>query len=235
MKIITNVYTNDVVYLIFFVYVIPPFTLSLADDATTTTDTTVPVFPSSSSSSSSLPSTAAAITTMNNGEPMDENEDTYDDMLTNIFTLLQVNNPALMDRGRKKVQPPHVSRVGTTRTAWTNFNDICIALDRAPEHVNSFFLAELGTTGAIDGSHNLLLKGRFQPKYIESLLRKYTVEYVICQMCRCPETELTRDPISRLYFMNCKACGSTRSVAPIKAGFHATARGERRKAREATG
>jgi translation initiation factor 2 subunit 2 len=40
---------------------------------------------------------------------------------------------------------------------------------------------------------------------------------------------------SRLYFMGCKACGSTRSVAPIKAGFHATARGERKKAREAMG
>jgi translation initiation factor 2 subunit 2 len=44
-------------------------------------------------------------------------------------------------------------------------------------------------------------------------------------------TELTRDNISRLYFMNCKACGSARSVAAIKAGFHATAKGERKKAR----
>jgi hypothetical protein len=35
--------------------------------------------------------------------------------------------------------------------------------------------------------------------------------------------------------MNCKACGSTRSVAPIKAGFHATTKGERKKAREAQG
>ena len=54
-------------------------------------------------------------------------------------------------------------------------------------------------------------------------------------MCKSLETELTRDPISRLYFSLCKACGSQRSVAPIKAGFHATSKGERRKARNAEG
>lgn len=58
-------------------------------------------------------------------------------------------------------------------------------------------------------------------------------EYVLCQMCRSLETELARDQMSRLYFMTCKACGSSRSVAPIKAGYHATGKGERRKAREA--
>ena len=37
----------------------------------------------------------------------------------------------------------------------------------------SFFLVELDTTGAIDGSDRLLLRGRFPPKVIESGLRKY--------------------------------------------------------------
>jgi hypothetical protein len=39
--------------------------------------------------------------------------------------------------------------------------------------VLSFFLVELDTTGAIDGSDRLLLRGRFPPKVIESGLRKY--------------------------------------------------------------
>ena len=52
-------------------------------------------------------------------------------------------------------------------------------------------------------------------------------------MCRNTETDLRRDNVSRLFFMDCKACGSSRSVAPIKAGFHATSKGERRKARDA--
>ena len=37
----------------------------------------------------------------------------------------------------------------------------------------AFFLAELGTTGSIDGSDRLLVRGKYLPKYIESLLRKY--------------------------------------------------------------
>jgi translation initiation factor 2 subunit 2 len=106
-------------------------------------------------------------------------------------------------------------------------------MKRDTSHVLNFFLAELGTTGSIDGSDRLLVRGKYQPKYVESLLRKYIKEYVVCAMCHSLNTDLTRDNISRLYFMNCKACGSARSVAAIKAGFHATAKGERKKAREA--
>lgn len=46
--------------------------------------------------------------------------------------------------------------------------------------------------------------GKYVPKYIESLLRKYIVEYVTCQMCRSPNTTLTRDPVSRLFFVHCQ-------------------------------
>lgn len=46
-------------------------------------------------------------------------------------------------------------------------------MKRSTEHVLSFFLAELGTTGSIDGSERLVMRGKYQPKYIESLLRKY--------------------------------------------------------------
>lgn len=46
-------------------------------------------------------------------------------------------------------------------------------MHRNPEHCLSFVLAELGTTGSIDGSQRLMLRGRYVPKYMESLLRKY--------------------------------------------------------------
>jgi len=157
----------------------------------------------------------------------------YDAMPGNIYAQLPPNNPELTDRHRKKLRPPEVMRVGTTRTAWVNFADNCAVLKREKEHVQSFFLAELGTTGSIDGSARFLIKGRYLPKYIENLLRHYIQDYVTCHMCRSLDTDLTRDAVSRLYFLSCKACGSQRSVLPIKAGFHATARGERKKAREA--
>ena len=105
-------------------------------------------------------------------------------------------------------------------------------MNRNPEHVFQFFMAELGTEGSIDGNQRLVIRGKYVPKYIESLLRKYIVEYVTCKMCRSPQTELTKDSVSRLYFMHCKECGSSRSVAPIRAGFHAQTRADRRAARK---
>ena len=53
---------------------------------------------------------------------------------------------------------------------------------------------------------------------------------VVVHNCKNPETSLTRDSVTRLYFLQCESCGSRRSVAPIKSGFHATMRQERRKA-----
>jgi translation initiation factor 2 subunit 2 len=137
------------------------------------------------------------------------------------------------EKKKKKLPPPQVGRVGTTRTAWTNFKEICDGLNRAPDHVLSYFLSELGTTGVIDGSDRLLLKGKYLPKYIESLILKYVNDFVKCKNCNTVETEMRRDSETRLFFMDCRICGSSRSVGLIKAGFHATGKGERRKARDA--
>jgi len=157
---------------------------------------------------------------------------TYTELLDRVFGMLLSNNPALSTRRRYVMAPPQLVRVGTRKTMWSNFASICGVMHRAPEHMMSFLLAELGTDGSIDGSQRLLIKGRYQAKQIESLLRKYIQEYVTCHMCRNPETTLTKDSVTRLYFIQCESCGSRRSVQPIKSGFHATSRAERRKAAE---
>jgi len=154
----------------------------------------------------------------------------YTELLERVFSLLQEKNPSLGSRKRYSMPPPQLVRVGTRKTMWTNFSAICTLMHRQPEHVMSFLLAELGTDGSIDGSQRMIIKGRYQGKQVESLLRKYITEYVTCHMCQKPETSLTRDSVTRLYFVNCESCGSRRSVAPIKSGFHATMRAERRKA-----
>ena len=106
-------------------------------------------------------------------------------------------------------------------------------MNRPPEHVFQFFMAELGTEGSIDGNQRLVIRGKYVPKYIESLLRKYITEYVTCKMCRSAATELTKDTVSRLFFCNCESCGSSRSVAPIRSGYHAATRADRRAAKKA--
>ena len=156
----------------------------------------------------------------------------YKELLDRVVGILQANNPELSEKRRHTMKPPQLMRVGTKKTLWVNFQEICNMMHRNPEHVFQFFMAELGTEGSIDGTQRLVIRGKYVPKYIESLLRKYIVEYVTCQMCRSPSTSLTRDSVSRLFFLHCQDCGSSRSVAPIRAGFHAQTRADRRALRK---
>eukprot|EP00808_Paulinella_micropora_P010528 g31315.t1 len=156
---------------------------------------------------------------------------TYTEMLDRVFNLLREKNPNLSLRKRHKMPPPNLVKVGTKKIMWTNFAPSCQAMHRAISHVEKFVFAELGTEGSIDGNQRLIIKGRYVAKQIESLLKKYIIEYVTCHMCKNPETTLTRDPVTRLYFVQCESCGSRRSVAPIRTGFHATNRTDRRAAR----
>jgi translation initiation factor 2 subunit 2 len=47
-------------------------------------------------------------------------------------------------------------------------------------------------------------------------------------MCNNTDTLLTRDNITRLQFVECKICGSKRSVMSIKSGFRATSKADRK-------
>lgn len=158
----------------------------------------------------------------------------YTELLERIYALLREKNPALGSKKRYTLPPPQMVRVGTKKTMWSNFGLMCSTMHRSEEHVQSFLLAELGTEGSIDGSHRLVIKGKYTGKQIESLLKQYIAGYVQCSMCRSAETALTRDSVTRLYFIQCESCGSRRSVAPIKTGYHAQTKAERRKIKMAS-
>lgn len=155
----------------------------------------------------------------------------YEEMLSRIQDLIVKHNPDLAGSKRYTIKPPQVVRVGSKKVAWINFKDICGIMHRPSEHVLQFVLAELGTEGSIAGDGQLVLKGKYGPKHIEALLRKYITEYVTCQMCKSPNTSMTRDSRTRLWHQACSACGANRSVTTIKSGFHAVGKGERRKAK----
>jgi len=146
---------------------------------------------------------------------------TYDEMLQRIYDTMREKNPELVAGEKKKLimKPPQVMRVGTKKTSFANFTEICKLLHRQPKHLLAFLLAELGTSGSIDGNNQLIIKGRFQPKQIENVLRSYIKEYVTCHTCRSHDTILQKD--TRLFFLQCETCGSRCSVATIKSGFQA--------------
>lgn len=161
---------------------------------------------------------------------------TYEQLLEMVFGIMRERNPELAAGEKKKfiMKPPQVARAGSKKTAFANFSEICRLLKRQPKHVLQFLLAELGTTGSIDGNSCLIVKGRFQQKHFENVLRKYIREYVTCHTCRSSDTELTKD--TRLFFLECKTCASRCSVTAIKSGFTAMVgkRAALRRAAEAT-
>lgn len=147
---------------------------------------------------------------------------TYTLLLDRFFNLLNQHNPDILSSGSKsyKIPPPQCLREGNKKTIFANIAEICKRMKRNDEHVTQFLFAELGTSGSVDGSKRLVIKGRFQQKQIENVLRRYIVEYVTCKTCRSPDTELSKGE-NRLYFVTCNSCGSRRSVTAIKSGFTA--------------
>lgn len=154
---------------------------------------------------------------------------TYNPLLSRFFALLSQKNPDHASTGTRsyKIPPPQCLREGNKKTIFANLPEICKRMKRADEHVTSYLFAELGTSGSVDGSRRLVIKGRFQQKQIENVLRTYIIEYVTCKTCRSPNTELSKGE-NRLYFITCNSCGSRRSVQAIKTGFSAQV-GKRRK------
>ncbi|KAG5514965.1 hypothetical protein RHGRI_036114 [Rhododendron griersonianum] len=102
----------------------------------------------------------------------------YEELMDRVFNILHENNPELTrDRRRTVMRPPQVLREGTKKTIFANLVDICNTMHRQPEHVKTFLLAELGTSGSIDGLQRLVVKGRFAPKNFEGILRRYASKF----------------------------------------------------------
>ena len=105
----------------------------------------------------------------------------YPLLLTRFFTILQNHHPDLLSSGSKsyKIPPPQCLREGNKKTIFANIAEICKRMKRTDEHVTQFLFAELGTNGSVDGSRRLVIKGRFQQKQIENVLRRYIGKFVI--------------------------------------------------------
>lgn len=160
----------------------------------------------------------------------------YTYLLSRLHESLRQEHPShpslRSEKKRSHVPPPTLAKVGGRRVAITNFGTICTALRRPAEHVKSFLIAELATTGAVDGAgETLTLLAALQAKQAEQLLRKYVQAYVQCAQCHDLGTELSKGKGRGVEVLKCSNCNAERLLDPIKAGFVALRRGERRAAK----
>ena len=143
-------------------------------------------------------------------------EYTYDFLYERICNLIKKNNPSVTEKTKISLKAPDVRKVSGIKCVWVNFNDTCISLNREKEHFLNFILMELGTEGSIGGDYQLNLKGRYNNKHIESLLKKYVQEYVTCKNCNSPNTILIKDNSARIQILRCNNCNSERTVTQVK-------------------
>ncbi len=159
-------------------------------------------------------------------QELDTTEETYDQLLERIYVRMGVERDT---SSTVKIKPPKVERIGSKKTAWTNFRASCETLKRPEDHLSLFFSAGVGTMNSITQEGALLIRGILPNTKIESLVRKYIEHYVKCPLCRSSNTTLRKDSESRLMMLECNFCKATRSVAAITTGFHATMKGDRKK------
>ncbi len=130
----------------------------------------------------------------------------YRDMLERAYSEL----PQQVDTYERFTIPrPDVRDVGRRRTIIMNFKEIADELRRDPEHILKFLSGEMATLANFDGTR-AVFQGRFNYDTVRNLLEIYTEKYVVCPVCKRPDTRIVRE--RRLWFLQCEACGAKSSI-----------------------
>lgn len=111
---------------------------------------------------------------------------------------------------KERFEIPEVkSFIVGNRTFIKNFRQICGLINREEQHLLRFLARELATAGNIEGEQ-AVFQGKFNEALIRRLVEDYVKEYVICPVCRSPDTKIVRE--GRFRFLVCEACGAKSSV-----------------------
>ena len=144
-----------------------------------------------------------------------------------LLERIQDKMPKKHAINRVKLMPPILTLLAK-KTIWVNFDIFARQINRPAEHISLYFTTELTTHGTFNSARQLILSGRFRNQHIEQLIKNYVKEYVECSVCNRLDTFLRKDNVTRLQFLVCNVCSSERTTAPIRAGFKATTRTDRK-------
>jgi len=116
-----------------------------------------------------------------------------------------------LKRERLELPMLYVNTVGM-RTIISNFKDIASALDRDPQHMLKFLTREMATAATFHDSR-AIFQGKFRRDVFERLLQRYMESFVICPVCKRPDTKIVKE--KRLTFLVCNACGAKSSIKQL--------------------
>lgn len=99
------------------------------------------------------------------------------------------------------------------RTLVSNLKQIASKLGRDINHLLKFLLKDLATTGEWKGS-KFYFVGKFNSRILNEKIAKYVKEFVTCNQCGKPDTELQKE--KGISFKQCQACGARSSTRALK-------------------
>jgi len=132
----------------------------------------------------------------------------YGELLKRAYSQLP---PEVFEHKRFEIPKPK-STIAGARTNLYNFKEICDALNREPNHLLRFLSREMATAGTTDGTR-AIFQGRFEQGGLERLIKRYVDEFVMCPVCKRPDTKIVKE--KRLYFLVCEACGARSPLRPV--------------------
>ena len=114
---------------------------------------------------------------------------------------------------RERLEMPRIllQTVGM-RTIIGNFKELSDALVRDPQHILKFLTREMATAATYHESR-AIFQGKFGRESFERLLLRYMESYVICPICKRPDTRIVKE--KRLSFLVCNACGARSSTKQL--------------------
>lgn len=115
---------------------------------------------------------------------------------------------AVLEKERFEI-PKVRGRLEGNKTVISNIPQIANALRRPVEHLMKFLLKELATPGEMRRS-NAVFGSKVSASRINQKIREYAEEFVFCQACGKPDTDLKQE--GALNVMVCSVCGNRQVV-----------------------
>ncbi|MFA5484845.1 MAG: translation initiation factor IF-2 subunit beta [Candidatus Pacearchaeota archaeon] len=127
----------------------------------------------------------------------------YEQLLNKAYDAVKLN---LEEINQQRFEIPKIKghHLGN-RTVITNYLHLVTHLRREPEHLIKFLTKELACS--IDfQNERIILSRKLSSKEINNKIERYVNQFVICQKCKKPDTEIKEE--NGKNFIHCLACGS---------------------------
>lgn len=132
----------------------------------------------------------------------------YDDLLKRACDQM----PEVQAKRERLELPRIMIQTVGMRTVINNFKEISDSLDRDPQHVLKFLTREMATAATFH-DNRAIFQGKFRVDSFERLLQRYMEGYVVCPVCKRPDTKLNKE--KRLAFLVCNACGAKSAIKQL--------------------